>query len=76
MSRPGFVLEVDDRTPPLVVHEGQGFRLEEFPLRHPRDLPAGVAADRARRRGGDPRRAAPPGRLRAAAGAAVARACG
>ena len=32
MSRPGFVLEVDDRTPPIVVHEGQGFRLEEFPL--------------------------------------------
>ena len=28
MSRPGFVLEVDDRTPPLVVHEGLGFRLE------------------------------------------------
>ncbi len=32
MSRPGLVLEVDDRTPPLVVHEGEGFRLEEFPL--------------------------------------------
>ena len=32
MSRPGFVLEVDDRTPPLVVHEGLGFRLEDFPL--------------------------------------------
>ena len=32
MSRPGFVLEVDDRTPPLVVHEGEGFRLEHFPL--------------------------------------------
>src|SRR3954451_12587154 len=32
MSRPGFVLEVDERTPPLLVHEGQGFRLEEFPL--------------------------------------------
>ena len=32
MSRPGFVLEVDDRTPPLVVHEGLGFRLENFPL--------------------------------------------
>jgi hypothetical protein len=32
VSRPGFVLEVDDRTPPLVVHEGEGFRLEEFPL--------------------------------------------
>ena len=32
MSRPGFVLEVDDRTPPIVVHEGEGFRLEDFPL--------------------------------------------
>jgi len=32
VSRPGFVLEVDDRTPPLVVHEGEGFRLEGFPL--------------------------------------------
>ncbi|WP_020573460.1 lactate racemase domain-containing protein [Actinopolymorpha alba] len=31
MSRPGFVLEVDDRTPPLIVHEGEGFRLEKFP---------------------------------------------
>ncbi|NPC96539.1 DUF2088 domain-containing protein [Nocardioides sp. zg-DK7169] len=26
------MLEVDDRTPPLVVHEGLGFRLERFPL--------------------------------------------
>ncbi|MPZ61989.1 MAG: DUF2088 domain-containing protein [Propionibacteriales bacterium] len=32
MSRPGFVLQVDDRTPPLVVHEGEGFRLERFPI--------------------------------------------
>jgi lactate racemase len=32
MTRPGFVLEVDDRTPPLLVHEGEGFRLQEFPL--------------------------------------------
>ncbi len=32
MTRPGFVLEVDDRTPPLLVHEGLGVRLEEFPL--------------------------------------------
>jgi lactate racemase len=31
VTRPGFVLEVDDRTPPLVVHEGEGFRLERFP---------------------------------------------
>jgi lactate racemase len=32
VSRPGFVLEVDDRTPPMIVHEGLGFRLESFPL--------------------------------------------
>ncbi|HVM14782.1 MAG TPA: lactate racemase domain-containing protein [Egibacteraceae bacterium] len=32
MSRPGFVLEVDERTPPLVVHRGEGFGLESFPL--------------------------------------------
>src|SRR3954471_1664060 len=32
MSRPGFVLEVDDRTPPLIVHNGEGFLLERFPL--------------------------------------------
>ena len=32
MPRPGFVLEVDERTPPLLVHEGEGFRLQSFPL--------------------------------------------
>lgn len=32
MTRPGFVLEVDERTPPLLVHEGEGFRLQRFPL--------------------------------------------
>jgi hypothetical protein len=32
MARPGFVLEVDDRTPPLVVPAGDAFRLERFPL--------------------------------------------
>src|SRR2546428_10986367 len=32
MARPGFVLEVDQRTPPLLVHEGEGFRLQKFPL--------------------------------------------
>jgi hypothetical protein len=26
------VLEVDERTPPLLVHEGEGFRLQRFPL--------------------------------------------
>ena len=32
MTRPGFVLDVDERTPPLLVHEGEGLRLESFPL--------------------------------------------
>jgi hypothetical protein len=32
MTRPGFVLEVDERTPPLLVHQGEGFRLQKFPL--------------------------------------------
>lgn len=32
MTRPGFVLEVDERTPPLLVHEGEGFHLQKFPL--------------------------------------------
>jgi len=32
MARPGFVLEVDDRTPPLVVPDGDGFRLERIPV--------------------------------------------
>jgi lactate racemase len=26
------VLDVDERTPPLLVHQGEGFRLEKFPL--------------------------------------------
>ncbi|MGH9266598.1 MAG: lactate racemase domain-containing protein, partial [Acidimicrobiales bacterium] len=32
MSRPGFVLEVDERTPPILFHYGEGFRLERLPL--------------------------------------------
>ncbi|HEX2314957.1 MAG TPA: lactate racemase domain-containing protein [Thermomonospora sp.] len=54
MTRPGLVLEVDERTPPLLVHQGEGFRLERFPLGtrvvYPpdslpglRDLDAGIA---------------------------------
>ena len=31
MSRPGFVLEVDERTPPTLFHYGEGFRLERLP---------------------------------------------
>jgi hypothetical protein len=32
MGRPGFVLEVDERTPPLLVHAGEGFGVQRFPL--------------------------------------------
>ena len=32
MPRPGFVLEVDERTPPLMVHQGEGFRMQKLPL--------------------------------------------
>ncbi|OYO24323.1 transcriptional regulator [Enemella dayhoffiae] len=32
MSRPGFALEVDDRTPPLLISEGAGCRLERLPV--------------------------------------------
>ena len=32
MTRPGFVLEVDERTPPLLVHSGESLKLEKFPL--------------------------------------------
>src|SRR6185503_1000488 len=32
MGRPGFVLEVDERTPPLLVHQGEGFGVQKFPL--------------------------------------------
>ena len=73
MSRPGFVLEVDDRTPPLVVHEGLGFRLENFPLGTrvvypPESIPAVPDVEEAIRDA-----LLQPARLRAAAGAAQAR---
>lgn len=32
MSRPGFVLAVDDRTPPLMIPDGYGYRTEKLPL--------------------------------------------
>ncbi len=31
MSRPGFVLEVDRSTPPILFHRGEGFSLEKMP---------------------------------------------
>jgi lactate racemase len=32
MPRPGFVLEIDERTPPLLVHAGESFGLHRFPM--------------------------------------------
>ena len=32
MSRPGFVLEVDRSTPPVVFHHGDTLRLERLPV--------------------------------------------
>jgi hypothetical protein len=32
VSRPGFVLTVDERTPPLLMHSGEAFKLQEFPI--------------------------------------------
>ncbi len=50
MARPGFVLDVDDRTPPVLVASGDTFRLERLPagarVVYPADsLPAVHAAD-------------------------------
>ena len=73
MTRPGFVLEVDDRTPPLIVHEGEGFRLENFPLGTRVIYPPESLPVRARRRRGDPRRAAEPRGRRPAAHPAARR---
>ena len=74
MSRPGFVLEVDERTPPLLVHEGEGFRLQRFPLGTQVDLPAGLAAGRSATSTGAIRHALlHPHGLRAAPRAADAR---
>jgi lactate racemase len=32
LTRPGFVLEVDRSTPPVLFHQGEGFSLERLPL--------------------------------------------
>ncbi len=65
MPRPGFVMEVDERTPPLLVNQGEGFRMQSFPLGtrviYPPDALPGVPdvqrrdpAARSRRRSGTP----------------------
>ncbi|MCU1352134.1 MAG: hypothetical protein JWM05_1343, partial [Acidimicrobiales bacterium] len=38
MPRPGFVLDVDKSTPPILFHHGEGFRLEKLPAGRSRVL--------------------------------------
>ena len=73
MARPGFVLEVDERTPPLLVHQGEGFRLQKFPLGSRVIYPPDSLPAAARPAEPHPARARPSPRLRAAQGAAHAR---
>ena len=64
MPRPGFVLDVDERTPPLLVHEGERFRMQRFPVGtrvvYPPDSLPGIRDVT----GGSPSRAAAPRRHR------------
>ncbi len=45
MPRPGFVLEVDRSTPPILFHRGEGFRLEQLPAGRSRVLYPGEPLD-------------------------------
>ena len=76
MPRPGFVLEVDRSTPPILFHHGEGFRLEKLPAGRSRVLYPGEPLDAARgpRRRHPPRPRQPARRQPAAARAAAARA--
>ncbi len=40
MPRPGFVLDVDRSTPPLLFHHGEGLHLHKLPTGSARDLSA------------------------------------
>ncbi len=48
MPRPGFVLEVDRSTPPILTWHGEGFRLERLPAERSRVIYAPEAVDAAR----------------------------
>ena len=76
MPRPGFVLEVDRSTPPILFHHGEGFRLEKLPAGRSRVHLPGRAARRARRprRAPSATRCSNPLDTRAAARAAARRA--
>ncbi len=45
MTRPGFVLDVDRSTPPILFHHGEGFRLEKLPAGRSRVVYPGEALD-------------------------------
>src|SRR6187397_3321818 len=45
MPRPGFVLDVDRSTPPILFHHGEGFRLEKLPAGRTRVLYPGEPLD-------------------------------
>ena len=72
MPRPGFVLEVDRSTPPMLFWRGEGFRLERLPAGRTRVVYAPRAArPRQGRRRRHPPRPAGPRRLGSAPRAAV-----
>ena len=45
MPRPGFVLDVDRSTPPILFHHGEGFRLEKLPAGRTRIIYPGEPLD-------------------------------
>jgi hypothetical protein len=45
VPRPGFVLEVDKSTPPILFHHGEGFRLEKLPAGRSRVIYPAEAAE-------------------------------
>ena len=45
MPRPGFVLDVDKSTPPILFHHGESFRLEKLPAGRSRVLYPGEPLD-------------------------------
>ena len=69
VPRPGFVLDVDRSTPPILFHHGEGFRLEQLPAGRSRVIYPAEPLDAARR----PRRA--PSATRCSTRSATASRC-
>jgi hypothetical protein len=45
--RPGFVLDVDRNSPPIVFHHGEGFKLEKLPTGRSRVILPGLSHSKA-----------------------------